>query len=61
MPAESMSCVRAAGAPVQLQVMMEGESLFNDATAIVLFQGSPAVLVACHTYKDRASWTLSMA
>ena len=28
-----------AGAPVQLQVMMEGESLFNDATAIVLFQG----------------------
>ncbi len=30
----------AAGAPEQLQVMMEGESLFNDATAIVLFQGA---------------------
>ncbi|KAK9840543.1 hypothetical protein WJX81_000451 [Elliptochloris bilobata] len=30
--------LKSAGAPVQLQVMMEGESLFNDATAIVLFQ-----------------------
>ena len=47
MPAKCMRSVRAAGAPVQLQVMMEGESLFNDATAIVLFQGGSAVLVAC--------------
>lgn len=47
MPAECMCFVRVAGAPVQLQVMMEGESLFNDATAIVLFQGGSAVLGAC--------------
>ena len=55
MPADCMRSMRAAGAPVQLQVMMEGESLFNDATAIVLFQGGAAGLVACSTRTHDAS------
>eukprot|EP00951_Prasinocladus_malaysianus_P027602 scaffold248524_cov33-Prasinocladus_malaysianus.AAC.1 len=29
---------RAAGAPEALVVLLEGESLFNDATSIVLFE-----------------------
>lgn len=30
-------CVFAAGAPVQLGIVIEGESLLNDGAAIVLF------------------------
>ncbi len=31
-------CCPAGGAPERLVVLMEGESLFNDATSIVLFE-----------------------
>ena len=36
-PAAVLALLKQAGAPERLRILLEGESLFNDATAIVLF------------------------
>ena len=37
-PASVVSLLKKANAPERLQILLEGESLFNDATAIVFIQ-----------------------
>lgn len=54
-PAAVLSLLKRANAPERLRILLEGESLFNDATAIVLF----SILIAFAT-NDQASTTWSM-
>ena len=43
-PISVLAIFRDVGAPTRLKVLMEGESLFNDGTSVVLFTGLLAVL-----------------
>ncbi|MBV7335779.1 Na+/H+ antiporter [Chloroflexi bacterium TSY] len=45
-PVAVVATFRAVGAPKRLTILMEGESLFNDGTAVVLFNVVLAVVVA---------------
>ena len=54
-PASVISLLKKANAPERLRVLLEGESLFNDATAIVLF--SILISIATHS-QDSTSWTM---
>lgn len=52
-PAAVLSLLKQADAPESLRTLLEGESLFNDATAIVLF----SILIAIATNnQDATSW-----
>ena len=54
-PASVISLLKKANAPERLRILLEGESLFNDATAIVLF--SILISIATHS-QESASWTM---
>jgi Na+:H+ antiporter len=52
-PASVISLLKRANAPERLRILLEGESLFNDATAIVLF----SILIAIATNnQESTSW-----
>lgn len=51
-PVSVVALFRSMGVPKRLQVILEGESLFNDGTAIVIFH----ILVAIFLGKSGASW-----
>lgn len=54
-PASVISLLKKANAPERLRILLEGESLFNDATAIVLF--SILISIATHS-QESTSWTM---
>lgn len=54
-PASVLSLLKRANAPERLRILLEGESLFNDATAIVLF----SILISIAT-NNQESTTWSM-
>ncbi len=54
-PASVISLLKKANAPERLRILLEGESLFNDATAIVLF--SILISIATHS-QETTSWTM---
>ena len=54
-PASVISLLKKANAPERLRILLEGESLFNDATAIVLF--SILISLATHS-QESTSWTM---
>ncbi len=49
-PASVISLLKKANAPERLRILLEGESLFNDATAIVLF--SILISIATHSQES---------
>lgn len=52
-PASVITLLKRANAPERLRILLEGESLFNDATAIVLF----SILIAIATNnQESTSW-----
>lgn len=52
-PASVISLLKKANAPERLRILLEGESLFNDATAIVLF----SILISIATQsQESTSW-----
>lgn len=48
-PIAVMAILRSSGAPMQLRMVITGESLFNDGTAIVVFTILMGVLMLGHT------------
>ena len=54
-PSAVLSLLKQSGTPDRLRMLLEGESLFNDATAIVLF----SVILAIAVSGDSGSITLS--
>ena len=54
-PAAVLSLMNRAGAPERLRVLLEGESLFNDATAVVLFVLLIGIAMSGHDATDYAS------
>ena len=54
-PASVITLLKRANAPERLRILLEGESLFNDATAIVLF----SILIALATNNQAATtWNM---
>lgn len=51
-PISVIAIFRRIGAPKRLEVMLEGESLFNDGTAVLLFNLVVAVLIAGSPWSD---------
>ena len=54
-PSAVIALLKQFGAPERLQIMLEGESLFNDATAIVLFGFFMALAVSGNS--ESMSWS----
>jgi Na+:H+ antiporter len=53
-PASVISLLKRANAPERLRILLEGESLFNDATAIVLF----SIMIAIATNnQETTTWS----
>lgn len=57
-PAAVITLLQRAGAPERLSLLLEGESLFNDATAIVLF--SIIIAMALSGVESSGSWSAAV-
>ncbi len=55
-PVSVIAVFRSLGVPKRLQVLMEGESLFNDGTAIVIFDLVLAIALGASQTQSNAEW-----
>lgn len=55
-PVSVIAVFRSLGVPKRLQVLMEGESLFNDGTAIVIFDLVLAIALGASHIQSNAAW-----
>lgn len=55
-PVSVIAVFRSLGVPKRLQVLMEGESLFNDGTAIVLFDLVLAIALGTTSSQGNTEW-----
>ena len=58
-PVAVVNQLRSLGAPKDLSVLMEGESLFNDATAIVIFSMLLSIIVSSQGSSDITAWSFA--